>query len=101
MRHKKEVFSNGTNHRRLFVPSSLRYATLAANVLKSEATLTDEILDLHDRLIGSFFAKAKHKYERIFTEAAPALHETIQLYARVGTAIVEAKETTGRSLRGD
>lgn len=28
----------------------------------------------------------------MFTEAAPALHETIQLYAKVGTAIVEAKE---------
>ncbi len=71
---------------------SRRYATLVAIVLEAEATLTDEILDLHDRLIGSFFAKAKHKHERAFTEAAPALHETIQLYAKVGTAIVEAKE---------
>jgi TnpA family transposase len=71
---------------------SRRYATLVAIVLEAEATLTDEILDLHDRLIGSFFAKAKHKHEREFTEAAPALHETIQMYAKVGTAIVEAKE---------
>jgi len=47
---------------------------LVAIVLEAEATLTDEILDRHHRLIGSFFAKAKQKHERVFTEAAPALH---------------------------
>jgi hypothetical protein len=48
---------------------SRRYATLVAIPLDTSASLTDEILDLHDRLIGSFFAKAKHKHERSFAEA--------------------------------
>jgi hypothetical protein len=36
-----------------------RYATLVAIVLEAEATLTDEILDLHDRLIGAFFCQGE------------------------------------------
>lgn len=34
-----------------------RHATLIAILLDTSATLTDEILNLHDRLIGSFFTK--------------------------------------------
>jgi hypothetical protein len=33
--------------------------TLVAILLESTATLTDEILDMHDRIVGSVFAKAK------------------------------------------
>jgi len=36
-----------------------RYATLVAVLLETSATITDEILDLNDRLLGSLFAKAK------------------------------------------
>ena len=36
-----------------------RRATLVAILLDTQATLIDEILDLHDRMIGSAFAKAK------------------------------------------
>ena len=35
-----------------------RHATLVAILIDTEATLTDEILDMHDRMIGSAFAKA-------------------------------------------
>ncbi len=68
-----------------------RYATLVAIVLEALATLTDETLDLHDRLIGRFFAKSKYKHAQQFAEAAPALHETVQLFVKVGSALVEAK----------
>jgi len=33
---------------------------LVAILIEATATLTDEILDLHHRMIGSFFAKAKN-----------------------------------------
>ncbi len=49
---------------------SRRYATLVAIVLEALATLTDEALDLHDRLIGRSFAKSKYKHGRQFVEAA-------------------------------
>jgi hypothetical protein len=70
-----------------------RYATLVAILLDTEATLTDEILDIHDRLIGSAFAKAKRSYEASFQEAGKAINEKVRLYAKVGRALIEAKET--------
>jgi hypothetical protein len=42
-----------------------RYATLVALLLETSATLTDEILDLNDRLLGSAFAKAKRDFEAV------------------------------------
>jgi Transposase and inactivated derivatives, TnpA family len=56
-----------------------RHATLVAILLDTAATLTDEILNLHDRLIGSFFTKAKHKYEKRFAADGKAVNEKVRL----------------------
>jgi len=69
-----------------------RHGTLVALMIESAATLTDEILDLHDRLIGSFFTKSKNKYERAFAEQGKAINEKVRLYAKVGAALVAARE---------
>jgi TnpA family transposase len=69
-----------------------RYATLVAILLDTEATLTDEILDMHDRMIGSAFAKAKRSYEASFQESGKAINEKVRLYVKVGQALIEAKE---------
>jgi len=69
-----------------------RHATLVAILLDTAATLTDEILNLHDRLIGSFFTKAKHKYEKRFAADGKAVNEKVRLYAKVGAALIAAKE---------
>ena len=45
-----------------------RHATLVAILLDTQSTLIDEILDLHDRMVGSAFAKAKRAYETSFQE---------------------------------
>jgi hypothetical protein len=50
--------------------SARRHGTLVALLIETSATLIDEILDLHDRLIGSFFAKSKNKYERALPSKA-------------------------------
>ena len=71
---------------------SRRYATLVAIVLEALATLTDETLDLHDRLIGGFFAKSKYKHGQQFVEAAPVLQETVKVFVKVGVALVDAKD---------
>ena len=42
--------------------SKRRYATLVALVSESKATIIDEIIDLHDRIIGKIFNKAKNKH---------------------------------------
>ncbi|MGC5888004.1 Tn3 family transposase, partial [Ralstonia pseudosolanacearum] len=68
-----------------------RHATLISILLDTSASLTDEILNLHDRLIGSFFTKARHKYEKRFAADGKAVNEKVRLYAKVGTALIEAK----------
>jgi hypothetical protein len=69
-----------------------RYATLVAIVLEALATLTDETLDLHDRLIGRFFAKSNYKHRQQVAEAGPMLQETVQVFIKVGVALVDAKD---------
>jgi len=69
-----------------------RYGTLVALMIETAATLTDEIFDLNDRLIGSFFTKAKNKYERAFAEQGKAINDKVRLYAKVGAALVAARE---------
>jgi hypothetical protein len=63
-----------------------------AILLDTPATLTDEILNLHDRLIG-FFTKAKHKSEKRFAADGKAVNDKVRLYAKVGAALIAAKET--------
>ncbi len=68
------------------------HGTLVALLLETSATLTDDIFDLHDRLIGSFFTKSKHKYEYIFAEQGRAINDKVRLYAKVGMALVAARD---------
>ncbi len=67
-----------------------RYRTLIAVLLESIATLTDEILDLHDRFIGSLFNKARHKRDEAFQSSGKAIK--VRLYARIGQALLAAKQ---------
>lgn len=68
-----------------------RYATLVAILLDTTATLTDETLDLYDRLIGTFFSKARRKYDREFAADGRALNDKVRLYAKIGSALIAAK----------
>jgi len=68
-----------------------RYATLVAILLDTIATFTDETLELHDRLIGTFFSKARSKYEREFAADGQALNDKVRLYAKVGSVLIASK----------
>jgi hypothetical protein len=48
-------------------------------MIETAATLTDEALDLHERLIASFFTKSKDKYERTFAEKGKAINDKVRL----------------------
>jgi hypothetical protein len=61
-------------------------------LVEATATLTDEILDLQDRVFGSFFTKAKNKQQTTFAAASRAMNEKLRLYAKVGSALIDAKE---------
>ena len=56
-----------------------RYATLVAIALDTMATLTDEIIDLNDRLIGSFFTRARNRFAKDFAESGKAINDKVRL----------------------
>jgi hypothetical protein len=68
-----------------------RYGSLVAVLLETTATLTDEILDLHDRFIGGLFNKAKRKHNEAFQASGKAINEKVRLYARIGQVLLAAK----------
>ena len=72
-----------------------RYATLVALTIEGTATVTDEIIDLHDRIIGKLFAAAKNKHQQQFHASGKAINDKVRLYARVGQALLDAKQSGG------
>jgi len=49
-----------------------RHATLIAVLLDTAATITNQILDMHDRIVGRMFNEAKRKHEQSFAESRRA-----------------------------
>jgi TnpA family transposase len=74
-----------------FIPQR-RYATLVAQALEGIATVTDEIVDLHDRIIGKLFNTAKSKHQQEFQDAGKEINDKVRLYGSIGQALVTAKE---------
>lgn len=72
--------------------SHRRHATLAALVLDTRATLIDETIDLHDRVLGSLFSRAKRHHAEKFQQSGRAINDKLRLYSRIGQALLEAKE---------
>ncbi|HRF74657.1 MAG: Transposase, TnpA family [Candidatus Accumulibacter phosphatis] len=72
-----------------------RYATLVALTIEGMATVTDESIDLHDRIIGKLFNAAKNKHQRQFQASGKAINDKVRLYGRIGQALLEAKQSGG------
>jgi hypothetical protein len=68
-----------------------RHATLVAIALDFTASLTDQAIDLFDRLVGGIFRKAEGRHARAFQADARAINEKVRLYARVGAALITAR----------
>ncbi len=69
------------------------FATLVALSLESTATVIDEIIDLHDRIVGKLFNKAKRKHQDHFQASGKSINNKVSLYGRIGQAIIEAKRS--------
>jgi len=72
-----------------------RYATLVALAIEGMATVTDEIIDLHDRIIGKLFNAAKNKHQQQFQASGKAINDKVRLYGRIGQALLDAKQSGG------
>jgi len=70
-----------------------RYALLVALLIETRATLTDEILAMHDRIMGKLFARAKRRHQDAFLESAKTINEKIRIFARVGLALLSARRS--------
>jgi TnpA family transposase len=70
-----------------------RYATLVALAVEGIATVTDEIIDLHDRILGKLFNAARHKHQQQFQASGKAINAKVRLYGRIGQALLEAKRS--------
>jgi hypothetical protein len=69
-----------------------RHAALTAAVLDLIPSLTDQAIDLFERLIGTMFRKAEGRYARAFQDDARAINEKVRLYAQIGAALIAARE---------
>lgn len=72
-----------------------RYATLVAVILDTRATLIDEIIDLHDRFMGTLFSRAKRNHADRFQQSGKAINDKVRLYSRIGRALLDAKQSGG------
>ncbi|KPX70277.1 Transposase [Pseudomonas amygdali pv. photiniae] len=68
-----------------------RYATLVAMVLESTATVTDELVELHDRILIKLFSSAKKKHQQQFQKQGKAINDKVRLYSKIGQALLDAK----------
>ena len=72
-----------------------RYATLAALVIEGTATIIDEIIALHDQVLGRLFQTAKHRHQQQFHDSGKSINDKVRLYGCVGQALIEAKKNGG------
>jgi len=68
-----------------------RLATLVALVLEGTATVLDEVIELHDRLIGKLFNTAKNKHQHQFQAAGKAINQQVRLFGRIGQVLLDAR----------
>lgn len=69
-----------------------RYATLFAMATESMATVTDEIIDLHDRIIGRLIRTAQNKQNQHTLASRSTVATMMRIHARLGDALFAAKE---------
>ncbi|MCB1053352.1 MAG: Tn3 family transposase, partial [Acidobacteria bacterium] len=69
-----------------------RYATLVALAIEGMATVTDEIIELHDRILGKVFNTAKKKHQQQFQASGKAINAKVRLFGRIGQVLIDAKK---------
>ncbi|CAM3546471.1 transposase (plasmid) [Xenorhabdus nematophila ATCC 19061] len=70
-----------------------RYATLVALTLEGIATVTDEIIDLHDRILGKMFNNARKKHQQQFQASGKAINAKVRLLGQIGQVLLDARQT--------
>jgi TnpA family transposase len=69
-----------------------RRATLAAQILELQARLTDAVIDLFDKLVGTLFAKGKRGRQRRYQASAGDVGRLMGLFGGTISALQAARE---------
>ena len=69
-----------------------RYATLVAIALDAEGTVTDEIIELNDHILGAMFNRARRHHEEQFTELNKDKNRMFRLFYQIISALLEARK---------
>ena len=70
-----------------------RYAPLFAMAVEGMATVTDEIIDLHDRIIGRLLRAAKNRHDASTLASRTNVTALMRTYSQLGEALLKARET--------
>ncbi|MDE9590989.1 hypothetical protein, partial [Xenorhabdus bovienii] len=68
-------------------------ATLVCVIQEARATLTDEIIELHERIIGSLFSRAKRTQAEKLQLTGKLIQNKLKQYVTVGQALLQARES--------
>lgn len=73
--------------------SNRRHSILVCVIEEARATLTDEIIDLNDRILNSIFSRAKRTQADRLQNRGKLIHSKLNQYISVGQALCEARES--------
>ena len=65
---------------------------MVALLVESKATIIDEIIDLHDRIIGRIFNQAKNRHRQVFHNAGKSINEKLSCTALLVKLLIQAKQ---------
>lgn len=69
-----------------------RYALLVAFTIETMARLTDQVLQMHERMIQQMMRRGEQARDETLTRSGRAIHDKVRLLARVGGALVLARK---------
>ncbi|HHC4827994.1 TPA: DUF4158 domain-containing protein, partial [Klebsiella michiganensis] len=70
-----------------------RYATLVCVIQEAQATLTDEVIELHERILGTLFSRAKRTQAERLQLTGKLIQSKLKQYVTVGQALLHARES--------
>lgn len=70
-----------------------RYATMVCILTEARATLIDEIIELHERIMNSLFSKAKRTQAERLQQSGKIIQGKLRQFLAVGQALLAARES--------
>lgn len=70
-----------------------RYASLVCIISEARSILTDEVIDLHERILSSLFSRAKRTQAERLQQTGKLIQSKLKQYVTVGQALLNARES--------